>query len=72
MPHIKRDLEYYNKQLINRGNLNFWITKKALKFWKAKKKKKAGRPFYCIDEAIREMLLTKFLFISEVPYTSQV
>ncbi|NGX46166.1 MAG: hypothetical protein K940chlam2_01351 [Chlamydiae bacterium] len=31
MPRHKRDWKRYNKQLINRGNLNFWITKKNLK-----------------------------------------
>ena len=72
MPHHKRDWKQDNKQLINRGNLNFWITKKALKFWKAKKKKNGSRPFYDSDEAIRAMLIIKFLAISQVPYTSQV
>ncbi|NGX45118.1 MAG: hypothetical protein K940chlam2_00261 [Chlamydiae bacterium] len=36
MPRHKRDWKQYNKQLINRGNLNFWVTKKSLKFWRAK------------------------------------
>ena len=45
MPHHKRDWKESNEQLINRSNLNFWITKKALKFWQAKKKKKDDRLF---------------------------
>ena len=51
MPCYKRDWKQYNKQLINRGNINFWVTKKSLKFWKAKKKKKAGRPFTYNDQS---------------------
>lgn len=62
MPRHKRDWKQYNKQLINRGNLNFWITKKTLKFWKAKKRKKAGRPFIYSDEAIKAMLVVRFKY----------
>jgi len=62
MPRHKRDWEQYNKELINRGNLNFWITKKSLKFWKAKKSKKIGRPFAYSDEAIRAMLIIRFKY----------
>ncbi len=45
MLHHKHDWKQDSKQLINLSNLNYWITKKALKFWKAKKKKKDDRPF---------------------------
>ena len=62
MPRHKRDWKQYNKHLINRGNLNFWITKKALKFWIAKKSKKAGRPFTFSDESIKAMLIIRFKF----------
>ncbi len=62
MPRRKRDWKQYNKQLINRGNLNFWVTKKALKFWKAKKTKKNGRPFTYSDEAIKAMLMVRFKY----------
>lgn len=62
MPRHKRDWKQYNRQLVNRGNLNFWVTKKALKFWKAKKKKKAGRPFTYSDEAIKAMLVVRFKY----------
>ena len=62
MPRHKRDWTQYNKQLINRGNLNFWITKKSLKFWMAKKRKKAGRPFTYSDEAIQAMLVVRFKY----------
>jgi len=62
MPRRKRDWKQYNKQLVNRGNLNFWITKKTLKFWKAKKVKKAGRPFTYSNEAIKAMLTVRFKY----------
>lgn len=62
MPRHKRDWKQYNKQLINRGNLNFWVTEKSLKFWKAKKKKKAGRPFTYSNEAIQAMLVVRFKY----------
>lgn len=62
MPSHKRDWKHYNKQLINRGNLNLWITKKSLKFWKAKKRKKNGRPFTYSDEAIKTMLIVRFKY----------
>jgi len=62
MPRHKRDWKQYNKQLINRGNLNFWITKKSLKFWKATRKIKIGRPFTYSDEAIRAMLIVRFKY----------
>jgi len=62
MPRHKRDWKQYNKQLINRGNLNFWVTKKSLKFWMAQKRKKAGRPFTYSDEAIKVMLIVRFKY----------
>jgi len=40
MPSHKRDWKQYNKQLINRGNLNFWVTKKLSNFgWQRRAKK---------------------------------
>jgi len=62
MPRHQRDWKQYNKHLINRGNLNFLVTKKSLKFWKAKKRKKAGRPFTYSDEAIKAMLIVRFKY----------
>jgi len=36
----------YNKNLINRGSITFWLSKNAVKKWRAKKDKKHfGRPF---------------------------
>ena len=62
MPSHKRDWKQYNKQLINRGNLNFWVTKKALKFWLGKKSKKNGRPLTYSNEAIEAMLILRFKY----------
>ncbi len=62
MPRHKRDWKQYDKQLIHRGNLNFWVTKKSLKFLRAKKSKKAGRPFTYSDEAIRAMVVVRFKY----------
>jgi len=62
MPGHKRDWNQHNKQLTNRDNLNFWITKKVLKFWKAKKRKKNGRAFTYSDEAIKAMLIVRFKY----------
>ena len=53
----------YNKNLINRGSINFWISKESLKNWKAKKnKKRFGRPFYYSDEAIKTALMVRFIY----------
>ena len=43
----------YNKNLINRGSITFWISKDSLKKWKFKSDKKhIGRPFLYSDDAI--------------------
>lgn len=62
MPSHKRNWKQYNKYLINRGNLKFWITPKALKHWQAKKQKKNGRPFIYSDTAIELMLIIRFKY----------
>jgi len=62
MPRHSRDWTQYNKQLINRGNLNLWVTKNTLKFWMAKRSKKAGRPFLYSDAAIQAMLAVRFKY----------
>ncbi len=53
MPGHKRDWNQYNKQLTNRDNLNFWITKKVLKFWKAKKYTATNRLRHGFGDLIR-------------------
>lgn len=43
----------YNKSLINRGSITFWMSKDSIKKWKAEKDKKHfGRPFLYSDDAI--------------------
>ncbi len=60
MHHHKRDWHKYNKELINRGKINFWIKPKTR--WKAPKSKKNGHPFVYADEAIKAMLYIRFKF----------
>jgi len=60
--HHARDWKQYNKQLVNRGKINFWIKPTAIKNWKAKKKKKNGHPFVFSDELIKAMCCIRFKF----------
>lgn len=60
--HHKRDWSKYNKQLVNRGKINFWVREKVLKNWKAKKQKKNGRPFVYGDLLIQAMCFIRFKF----------
>lgn len=53
MSHKKRDWSKYNKNLVNRGSITFWLSPKALKMWQAKKVKgRSGRPFQYSENAI--------------------
>jgi hypothetical protein len=62
MSHKKRDWSKYNNFLINRGSLTFWIHKKALKSWRAKKQKgKKGAPFIFSDTVIETAMTIKFI-----------
>jgi hypothetical protein len=58
----KRDWKKYNKQLVNRGKINFWVGPEVFKDWKAKKKKKNGHPFVYGDEIIKVMSYIRFKF----------
>jgi hypothetical protein len=58
----KRDWKQYNKQLVNRGKINFWVSPKVFKAWKAKKQKKNGHPFIYSDELIEAMHYIRFKF----------
>jgi Transposase DDE domain len=60
MHHHKRDWHKYNKELINRGKINFWIKPKTQ--WEAPKTKKNGHPFVYADEAIKAMLYIRFKY----------
>ncbi len=44
--HHKRDWSKYNKTLVNRGNINLWVTPQALENWAAKKEKKMAIPSF--------------------------
>lgn len=57
----ERDWKQYNKHLVNRGKINFWIKPKALKVWKSPKGKN-GRPFVYSDELIKTMHVVRFKF----------
>ncbi|ASJ39822.1 hypothetical protein VVCECT4999_14400 [Vibrio vulnificus] len=43
----------YNKALINRGSLTFWIDEEAIRQWKQSKQDKRGRPRQFSDLAIQ-------------------
>jgi len=49
----KRNWKNYNKQLVNRGKIHFWVEAKVFKHWEAKKRKKNGRPFVYGELLIR-------------------
>ncbi|NNM44380.1 MAG: IS5 family transposase [Chlamydiae bacterium] len=53
----------YNKSLINRGSLTFWISEDVLKTWTSNKKKtNAGRPGKYSDAAIKAVCMVRFFF----------
>ncbi len=58
----KRDWAKYNKELVHRGKINFWISPKAAKKWTAPRMKKNGRPFSYSDELIRAMCFIRFKY----------
>ncbi len=52
----------YNKALINRGSLTFWIDEEAIRQWKQSKQNKRGRPRQFSDLAITTALMVKRVF----------
>ncbi len=52
----------YNKALINRGSLTFWIDEEAIAEWKQNKQGKRGRPRQFSDLAITTALMVKRIF----------
>ena len=62
MHHHKRDWHEYNKQLVNRGKIHFWVKTEVFKNWKAKKRKKNGHPFVYGDHLIQAMCFIRFKF----------
>jgi hypothetical protein len=58
----KRDWRQYNKQLVNRGKINFWVDQKIFQNWQAAKEGKACRPLLYSDELIKAMTYIRFKF----------
>ncbi|KIT55754.1 transposase IS903, partial [Vibrio parahaemolyticus 901128] len=52
----------YNKALINRGSLTFWIDEEAIRQWKQSKQDKRARPRQFSDLAITTALMVKRVF----------
>ncbi len=52
----------FNKALINRGSLTFWIDEETIKEWKQSKQNKRGRPRRFSDLAITTVLTLKRVF----------
>ena len=57
-----RNWSEYNKSLINRGNLTFWIEEGLDKVWLNTKRGKRGRPNIYSDQTIKFFLTLKILF----------
>lgn len=62
MSYKKRNWSKYNRTLVNRGSLTLWIDPKALKQWKAKRKKKPGKPFKYSELAIQTAATIRYTF----------
>ena len=60
--HHRRDWSKYNRGLVNRGKINFWVSPQVIKHWQAKKKKKNGHPFVYGEELIKTMCYIRFKF----------
>ena len=58
----KRDWKQYNKQLVNRGKIQFWVSPEVIKNWKAPKQKKNGHPFLYSDHLIQVCSYIRFKF----------
>jgi hypothetical protein len=57
-----RNWSKYNKSLVQRGSINVWFSKEAIKKWKAKKRSSRGRPFKYSDDAILTILMIRAVF----------
>lgn len=57
----KRDWKQYNKHLVNRGKIHFWVNPELLN-WQAPREKKNGHPFVYSDELIQAMSYFRFKF----------
>lgn len=59
--HHDRDWSKYNRELVNRGNIFFWVNPKVFSL-KAKNHKKNGHPFVYADELIKTMCYIRFKY----------
>jgi len=58
-----RNWRHYNKALVQRGNINFWISKECLEQWQSfERTGKKGRPEKYSNIAIKTGLIVKSLF----------
>lgn len=58
----ERDWKQYNKRLVNRGKIHFWVCPEVLKNWRADKCKKNGRPFVYSDQLMKAISYLRFKF----------
>lgn len=59
----KRNWKRYNRALIKRGGLSFYIDRKMIEEFKfPKRKKKIGRPYIYADELIKLILMIKIQY----------
>jgi len=52
----------YNKNLVQRGNINLWISEDVVNWWYLKKPVGRGRPFTYTDQTIETCLMIGYLF----------
>ena len=52
----------YNKKLVKRGNIHFWISEDAAQWWHVKTSGGRGRPHVYTDKAIETCLTISYLF----------
>lgn len=52
----------YNKKLVKRGNINFWISEDVAQWWHVKNSGGRGRPPVYTDKAIETCLTISYLF----------
>ena len=60
--YLIRNWKHYNKALVNRGSIIFWVEKDALENWIALPSKRRGRPFKYSDDAIRMALVIRAVY----------
>ncbi len=58
----KRNWAQYNKRLVNRGKIHFWVSPRALQQWHARKCKKNGHPYVYSNELIQAVSYLRFKF----------